>query len=174
METAGSSATSVKIYHPARRLILENSRKYMSGKTCFSGVESSSIFQISFLFLIQLLALMTFMAHTIPQLQPNERRTTESWSMQIDVFWDMPPSSMSEELFLYSKKESITSVKRWHGFTRLRDVTSYKIYSLIFIITVVKTVQYVTSCVPLYLLKHSSCRKIQRIESVFVLNSTSA
>jgi len=49
---------------------------------CSSGVESSSIFQTpSLLFLIELLALMTFMAHTIPQLQANERRTTLSWSM---------------------------------------------------------------------------------------------
>ena len=79
METVNSSETSVKIYHPARCLILENSRKYVSGRMCSSGVESSSIFQTSsFSFLIQLLALMTFMAHTIPQLQANERHTTES------------------------------------------------------------------------------------------------
>jgi hypothetical protein len=103
MEIAGSSKTSIKIYHPASYLILENGRKYMSGGMCSSGVEPSSIFQTSFLFLIELLALMNFMAHTIPQLQANERHTTESCSMQIAVFWDMPPSSMSQELFLYFK-----------------------------------------------------------------------
>ena len=103
METRGFSETSVKIYHPARCLILENIRKYMSGRLCSSTVESSSIFQTSSLFLIQLLALTILMAHKIPQLQANERDTTESWSMQIAVFWGMPPSSMSEELFLYSK-----------------------------------------------------------------------
>jgi hypothetical protein len=53
METASSSETSVKMYHPASRHILEKSRKYMSGKMCSSGVQSSSIFQTSsFLFLI--------------------------------------------------------------------------------------------------------------------------
>jgi len=68
-ERTGSSEKSHKIYHPARYLILENSRKYMSGRMCSSGVESSSIFQTSsLLFPIQLLALMTFTAHTIPQL----------------------------------------------------------------------------------------------------------
>jgi hypothetical protein len=104
METAGSSETSLKTYHPARCLILETSRKYMSVRMCSSGVESSSSFQTSScLFPIQLLGLMTFMAHTIPQLQANERHTTESWSMQIPAFWDVPPSNMSEELFLYYK-----------------------------------------------------------------------
>lgn len=46
---------------------------------------------------------MNFMANKIPQLQANERHTTESCSTQIAVFWDVPPSSMSEELFLCSK-----------------------------------------------------------------------
>jgi hypothetical protein len=103
MEKAGSSETSVKIYHPASYLIPENGRKYMSGRMCSSGVERSSIFQTSFLYLVELFAIMNFMAHTIPQLQANERHIIESCSMQIAVFWDVPPSSMSEELFVCSK-----------------------------------------------------------------------
>jgi hypothetical protein len=106
MEIAGSSETSIKIYHSTSHFVLENSWKYMSGRTCSSEVDSSSIFQTPslLLFLLQLLALVTFMPLTYPQLQANGRHTTVYWSTQIAVFWDVPSSSMSKELFLYSKR----------------------------------------------------------------------
>jgi hypothetical protein len=175
MDTADSSEMSVKIYHPARWLILENSRKYVSVRMCSSGVESSSIFRTSsFLFLIQLLARMNFMVHTIPQLQANERHTTESWSTQIAIFWDVPPSSMSEELFPYSKigvnnfcemMVSLYQVTRRHVLQNI----ALNLYNYLREYSAIRH-----NLCSFAFLKHSPCRKIHRIQSVFVLKSTSA